>query len=119
MTVNRRLEHRSTKRARSLRRSQTDAETAVWRLLRNKRLGNGKFRRQHPIGPYIVDFFCEEFGLVIEIDGGQHRPEVDRSRTAYLESHGFLMLRFWNNDVLCNPEGVALSIFDQLKSRDQ
>lgn len=115
MTADRRLESRSTKRARSLRRNQTDAETAVWRLLRSKQLGDTKFRRQHPVGPYIVDFFCEERKLVVEIDGGQHRPAVDRARTAYLDAQGFRVLRFWNNEVLCNPEGVAVNILEHLK----
>ena len=96
----------STIRARRLRRDETDAEKAIWRLLRNRQFSTLKFRRQHPVGPYFVDFYCHEKQLVIEIDGGQHSAERDRERTAYLEARGLTVLRFWNSDVLKNPEGV-------------
>ena len=110
MTANRQLESRSTPRARQLRRDQTDAERAIWRRLRGRQLGGAKFRRQHPVGPYIVDFFCEEHRLVVEIDGGQHGPETDRQRTAYLETQGLTVLRFWNDDVLRSPDGVVQTL---------
>ncbi len=96
----------STARARRLRRDETDAEKAIWRLLRNRQFSTLKFRRQQPIGRYFVDFYCHERRLVIEIDGGQHSVARDEERTAYLESGRLTVLRFWNNDVLGNPEGV-------------
>ncbi len=119
MTAVRRLESRSVNRARRLRRDQTDAERAVWRLLSNRQVGGLKFRRQHPIGPYIVDFYCDALGLVVEVDGGQHRPAVDQQRTDYLQSHGLEVLRFWNADVLGNLEGVALTILDRARGTDR
>ncbi|MHC1744397.1 MAG: endonuclease domain-containing protein [Syntrophobacteraceae bacterium] len=84
-------------RARQLRKSQTDAEKLLWRLLRNRQLCDCKFRRQHPIGPYIVDLVCQERWLILELDGGQHaiRARQDSERSAYLESRGFRVLRFW------------------------
>ena len=109
MTVSRSHETRSVFRARRLRREGTDAERIVWRILRDRQLG-AKFRRQHPVGPYVVDFFCDEHRLVIEVDGGQHRPEVDRRRTEYLEANGMRVMRFWNNEVIENLEGVATVI---------
>jgi len=76
--------------------------------LRNRTACGAKFRRQQPIGPYVVDFVCLEARLVIEIDGGQHaiEPGPDAQRTAFLEREGYRVLRFWNNDVLTNTEGV-------------
>ena len=88
----------------------------MWRVLRDRQLGV-KFRRQHPIGPYIVDFFCEERCLVIEIDGGQHGPEVDQARTEYLESNGMNVMRFWNNEVRENMEGVVATIQERLEGQ--
>jgi very-short-patch-repair endonuclease len=82
--------------ARELRRNLTDAERLLWYHLRNRQLGGHKFRRQHPIGPFYVDFACIEKMFVIEIDGGQHSLErdEDNQRTAYLESEGFNVVRF-------------------------
>jgi len=98
--------------ARGLRRQQTPAERVLWNRLRNQ-VGN-KFRRQHPIGDYIVDFVNLENKLIIEIDGGQHNQEQtrekDAQRTEWLEGEGYRILRFWNNDVLTNIEGVDLLI---------
>jgi very-short-patch-repair endonuclease len=104
--------------ARRLRRSQTDAERASWFRLRDRRLQGLKFRRQVLIGNYVVDFCCEAGRLVIELDGGQHaeRSEHDAARTADLQSRGYLVLRFWNNDVLRNTSGVLESILDTLAS---
>ena len=104
--------------ARRLRRNATDAERALWRYLRNRTAGGAKIRRQQPIGPYIVDFVCFEARLVIEIDGGQHAVHAgqDAVRTAYLKRHNFRVIRFWNNDVLANPNGVFETIETALKS---
>ena len=99
-------------RARLLRRNPTQAEQRLWSALRRRQLESLRFRRQVPIRPYVVDFVCFAKRLVIEIDGGQHAREADRDtvRTAWLESRGFRVLRFWNNDVLANTEGVVETI---------
>jgi very-short-patch-repair endonuclease len=95
-------------RARRLRRDATKAEKMLWVRLRNRGFEGLKFRRQYPVGRYVVDFCCEQKALVIELDGGQHADaaEKDAERTRYLESQGFRVVRFWNNDVLGNLEGV-------------
>ncbi|MCC7049503.1 MAG: endonuclease domain-containing protein [Alphaproteobacteria bacterium] len=107
----------NTSRARVLRRDSTDAERAMWRLLRSRRLVGHKFRRQLPIGPYIADFACFEGKLVVELDGGQHGIAIarDAARTRAIERHGFRVVRFWNNDVLANPEGVLTMILQALE----
>lgn len=92
--------------SRDLRNEPTNAEKYLWQHLKSHQLNNLKFRRQVPIDNYIVDFLCFEKRLIIELDGGQHSSEQDASRTAYLESKGFLVIRFWNNEVLQNIEGV-------------
>ncbi len=95
----------------------TDAEQRLWSILRSRRLNGYKFRRQRPIGTFIADFACIEHRLVIEVDGGQHAEnERDERRTAALEAEGWRVIRFWNNDVLANPEGVATGILKALKS---
>jgi very-short-patch-repair endonuclease len=100
----------TTKQARSLRRNATDAERILWRGLRYDRLG-WRFRRQHSIPPYIVDFACIEARLIVEADGGQHAESSgDRVRNAYLHRRGWRILRFWNNDIIENPEGVLQAI---------
>lgn len=91
--------------ARNMRRNATEAEKFLWRYLRNNGTGV-KFRRQHPVPPYIIDFFCHECSLIVELDGGQHNAGKDAERTAFLEGKGYRVLRFWNNDVLGNIEGV-------------
>ncbi|MGH7089098.1 MAG: endonuclease domain-containing protein [Stellaceae bacterium] len=98
--------------AREMRRNPTDAERALWARLRHKQLDGLRFRRQQPMVPYIVDFFCPECALIIEIDGGQHAmPEAqDAARTRWLEARGYRVLRFWNNEVLENIEGVLETI---------
>ncbi len=105
-------------RARDLRRNQTDAEFKLWQLLRAQRLGSYKFRRQFPIGDFIVDFCCKQHCLVIELDGSQHgEPEAtarDKRRTLTLEAKGYRVIRFWNNDVLQNKEGVVDVILEAL-----
>ncbi len=103
-------------RARSLRKSTTDAEQRLWQELRNRNLQKFKFRRQHPVDPYIVDFACIEQRLVIELDGSQHMDQVgyDTKRSAYLAEAGFRVLRFWDNDVLTQTESVMQAICDVL-----
>ena len=96
--------------AKVMRSNATNVESLMWQLLRNKRFMNLKFRRQHVIVPYIVDFFCHELGLVIELDGGQHGTddaiEYDAERTKFLEALGFKVVRYWNHEVLGNTEVV-------------
>jgi len=98
--------------ARRLRRHQTNAERVLWFQLRDRRLQGWKFRRQVPIDRFVVDFLCADARLIIELDGGQHafREEADASRTEILEAMGYLMLRFWNDDVLKNTTGVLEDI---------
>jgi very-short-patch-repair endonuclease len=98
-----------------LRRDQTDAERLFWFAVRNRRLDGVKFRRQTTIGPYIVDFLCIEAMLVVELDGGQHSPEADAARTRFLEQRGYRVLRFWNNEVIENLEGVLLRVCEALR----
>ena len=103
-------------RAKELRKDQTDAERLLWYRLRNRQIANSKFRRQHALDPYIVDFVCLERRLVAEVDGGQHAEQIpeDSRRTAFLASKGFRVLRFWNNDVLTQTDGVLESIYTAL-----
>jgi len=105
-------------RAHKLRKQLTDAERRLWQILRGRRLSSMKFRRQQSIGPFVADFVCFERQLVLELDGGQHSEQEldDEARTRWLEAKGYRVLRFWNNDVLANPEGVARAIVDFLKS---
>ncbi|MGD9889088.1 MAG: endonuclease domain-containing protein [Halothiobacillaceae bacterium] len=102
--------------ARELRLRQTDAEQLIWGLLRNRRLKNVKFRRQHPLGAYILDFYCAEHSLVIELDGGQHGEQrrYDAQRDQWLAVQGLRVLRFWNNQVLQETEAVLTVIWDAL-----
>jgi very-short-patch-repair endonuclease len=104
-------------KARQLRRSMTLAERTLWRVIRDKQINDSRFRRQRPIGKYIVDFVCLEVKLILEVDGGQHASQVeyDAVRTAFLESLGYRVLRFWNNDVLQNTDGVATVILGALE----
>jgi very-short-patch-repair endonuclease len=97
--------------ARRLRRDATDVERIIWRALR-ERLPGWKFRRQHPIGRRIADFACPARKLVIELDGGLHSEQmkVDALRSAELERHGYRVVRFWNNDVLENLDGVLETV---------
>jgi very-short-patch-repair endonuclease len=106
-------------RRRTLRREETDAERALWLLLRSRRLGGAKFRRQHAAGPYILDFYCAQARLAIEVDGSQHyTPDGaagDATRTAYLEAFGARVLRFSNRDVPTNADGVLEAILHALR----
>jgi very-short-patch-repair endonuclease len=101
-----------TKTARTLRHNSTDAERKLWSHIRAKQLEGFKFRRQQPIGNYIVDFICLEKRLIIELDGGQHAiyRYKDIVRDNWLINEGFQVIRFWNNDVLNNHEGVLSEI---------
>ena len=101
--------------ARRMRSDPPDAEKRLWRMLRNRRLGGFKFRRQAPLGSYILDFYCHEAKLVVEADGGQHsdpkQAAKDAKRTAYLKSLGIRVLRFWDNDILKHTDAVAEQIY--------
>ncbi len=98
--------------ARNLRRSSTEAEKRVWAHVRNRQLYGLKFKRQAPVCGFIADFLCESAKLIVEVDGGQHalNAEQDLDRTKVLESAGFHVVRFWNNDVMSNIEGVLSEI---------
>ncbi|SRR6266481_4775323 len=103
-------------RARFLRHNLTDAERRVWSKLRRRQIDGCYFRRQAPVGPYIVDFICLEQKLIVEVDGGQHaRDPADSARTAWLEKEGYRVLRFWNNEALAYPEGVVERIRSALR----
>jgi len=106
--------------ARGLRRRPTEAEKRLWRLLRGRQFDGVKFRRQHPIGAYVVDFFCADAKLVIELDGGGHgvteKAKDDQHRSQELRGLGFRVLRIWNTDVLQNPEGVLKTISEALST---
>ncbi|MGH7088198.1 MAG: endonuclease domain-containing protein [Stellaceae bacterium] len=102
------LSRKSRDAARQLRRSTTEAERALWRILRSRQLAGYKFRRQHPLGPFVLDFACIAERVAVEADGGQHAEnEEDARRTVWLVRQGWRLLRLWNNDILVNPEGVA------------
>jgi very-short-patch-repair endonuclease len=107
---------KNTVKARKLRKNPTEAELKLWKHLRLRQLGGYKFRRQHSLGPYIVDFACLEKKLIVEVDGGQHTEKVDyeTERIAWLESQGFRVLRFWNNEVLKEIEVVKEVIAEAL-----
>ncbi len=100
------------KKSRHLRQNMTDAEKKLWRGLRKEQVNESKFRRQFPVGKYIVDFVCLETRLVIEVDGGQHQwqNERDEIRDSWLQSQNFTVVRFWNNEVLENFDGVMAKI---------
>jgi len=103
------------KRARQLRTQLTDAEQRLWKHLRRRQLQGRYFRKQCPIGPYIADFACLEAKLIVELDGGQHADSAtDGKRDAWFSAHGYRTLRFWNNDVLQNTEGVITIITEAL-----
>jgi very-short-patch-repair endonuclease len=109
----------NTQSARALRNNLTDAERRLWQKLKRRQIATVKFRRQQPIGAFIVDFVCFERRVIVEVDGGQHSEQVpyDEQRTRWLEAQGYLVLRFWNNDVLGNTEAVAQAILDAVEQR--
>lgn len=104
--------------ARALRQSPTTAEHVLWRHLRNRQLAGTKFRRQHPLGPYILDFVCLAQGLVVEVDGGQHADlqaqAYDRQRTVWLRQQGLRVLRFWNHEVVQQTNEVLAHVLQAL-----
>jgi very-short-patch-repair endonuclease len=107
--------------ARNLRQTQTGPERLLWGKLRSRRLGGWKFKRQVPIGPYIVDFCCSDAWLIVELDGGHHSERSvtlkDRTRERDLEQRGYLVLRFWNDEVMTNLDGICETIFHHLHGR--
>jgi very-short-patch-repair endonuclease len=114
------LSARALARARAMRREPTRAEALLWRELRGHGIGPFKFRRQGPIGNYIVDFCCVSRKLVVELDGDQHFERVcryDESRTQDLEKRGFKVLRFWNGEVIDDVDAVAQEILSALEDR--
>jgi len=106
-----------TKRSQKKRKDMPSAEVVLWTFIKNRRLGDFKFRRQHPIGSFFLDFYCPEIKLCIELDGDQHGFDharaKDDKRTSYLESHGICVIRFWNDEVYKNINGVLDSILEQ------
>ena len=102
--------------AKTMRHNATDAENLMWKILRAKRFMNLKFRRQHVIAPYIVDFYCHELGLVIELDGSQHGTddgvEYDAERTQFLETLGLTVVRYWNHEVLNQTDSVLEDLWN-------
>ena len=116
-----RLPDRLTTFARELRQRQTDVERKLWSKLRDRRLVGLRFRRQHPIGPYVVDFVCEDAKVVVELDGSQHKEpanvDKDAARTSYLETRGYHVLRIWNTDVNTNIDGVLSGIYSTASAR--
>lgn len=104
-------------RCRDLRRSATNAERLHWQLLRARQLANAKFRRQHQFGPYILDFYCHEQKLAIEVDGAHHATQVERdeARTRYLEERGLRVIRFTNLEVLKETEAVLIRIWNEVE----
>jgi very-short-patch-repair endonuclease len=117
MTDLTRIHPTAQRRARRLRHEMSDAERRLWRHLRGRQVGDHKFRRQHPLGRYVVDFVCLEAGLVVEVDGGQHaeQRDYDRERTQWLAQRGFRVLRFWNHEVMNDLEGVMAAIGQALR----
>lgn len=110
-----RLSGKDRKQARRLRSAMTDAERRLWARIREQKLDGWRFRRQHPIPPYTVDFACVEAKLAIELDGGQHSGSPgDETRDRKLISSGWRVLRFWNNEAMTNTEGVLATILATL-----
>lgn len=111
----------NTQKARLLRKNQTDVEKILWQRLRNRGVQGFKFRRQVPVGPYVVDFLCEAARLVVEVDGGQHseNKEYDQYRDDFLRANGYEVMRFWNNEVTGNLEGVLEALLGVLNRRSE
>jgi very-short-patch-repair endonuclease len=111
--------HATTLRARSLRAEATVAENKLWQVLRDRQVDGAKFRRQAPINRYFADFCCEGHKLIVEVDGAQHAEQesYDAARSAQLKARGNRVLRFWNEDVLKNLEGVMDTIRAELQRR--
>lgn len=118
MSDRKRISPIRTARARSLRSNMTDVERRLWMALKGKQIAGCRFRRQHPIGAYVADFACIEKMLVIELDGSQHQNQeaYDEDRSRYLNQQGWQVVRFWNNEVLENLDGVLEAILEKLES---
>ena len=115
MGVRRMSDKRLTGIARNLRSNATDAERRLWAYLRASQLDGAKFTRQFPIGNAVADFACRRLRLVIELDGGQHsESSTDAARTEMIESYGYRVIRFWNNDVMNNIDGVLIRIAEEV-----
>ncbi|MEK7669281.1 MAG: endonuclease domain-containing protein [Patescibacteria group bacterium] len=101
-------DQKQKERRRELRKNQTEAEKILWQKIRNRQINNFKFHRQYSAGPYILDFFCPEIRLVIELDGEQHKDtkEYDKERELFLKDKDINVIRFWNNEVLENIENI-------------
>ena len=116
------LQKERLERARELRGEPTEAEKKLWEHLRRKSLSS-KFRRQHPIGPFFLDFYCHEAKLAVEVDGGGHaevdQAEYDAERSKALASEGIRVLRFWNSDVMKNVDGVVEKIREALEKAEK
>jgi primosomal protein N' (replication factor Y) len=112
------LAPRQRSSSRALRAGMTDAEQLLWQGLRNRQLHGARFRRQHPVGPFVADFACVEARLVVEVDGGQHAENAaaDSARTAYLRLRGWQVLRYWNHDVLQHRDVVLEDIARNIAS---
>lgn len=114
------IRNRSSLKARrkELRRNQTESEKVLWQKLRNRQINGLKFFRQYSVGGYILDFYCPEIYLGIELDGGQHMNQAnkkyDQQRTFYLEANNIRVLRFWNNKVFENLEGVLMKVLSKV-----
>ena len=109
----------NTALAKKLRKNLTDAERRLWQQLKRRKIAAVKFRRQQPLGPFVVDFVCFERRVIVEVDGGQHAERVanDEQRTRWLEAQGYRVLRFWNNDVIANTAAVAQAILDAVDNK--
>ncbi|MEE3349323.1 MAG: endonuclease domain-containing protein [Candidatus Gastranaerophilaceae bacterium] len=118
------MKHKSTtlNQAKMLRKNMTEQEKVLWNLLRNNQFYGLKFRRQVPIGNYVADFVCEIHNVIIELDGGQHNEpeniEKDKQRTDFLESKGYKIIRFWNNEIDNNLEGACEVIYKTIFKKD-
>ncbi len=111
------LPDRTRATARDLRKGMSDAEQRLWFHLRAGRLGGHKFRRQHPVPPYVIDFYCAARNLAVELDGSQHDDASDAARTRYLKTQGITVVRFWDNDVLSNTDAVLEAILHAVGDR--
>lgn len=116
--IERRIKKELATNARDLRSNMTDVERILWQAIRRRQLYGYRFRRRHPIGFYITDFACLDKKCVIELDGGQHQVQVDldERRTLFLRERGWQVIRFWNNDVLTNLDGVLFTVAKTLEA---
>jgi very-short-patch-repair endonuclease len=116
-----RIKPQTTQNARQLRAAMTNAERRLWHSLRVRQIDGHKFRRQYPLGRYIVDFVCLERRLIVEVDGGQHseRHVEDAIRSQWLRNKGFCVIRFWNNEIMNNLEGVTTMIRQALQMKGE